>query len=132
VDKEPLPTPPPRPQRGRTLSTIKKPDYRVFSSLSFRFSRCTILIFSIQKQEKAGDLMNLDQVKEFINQVHGGTLAASDGRKVGVRPMNGLSWRQNQLGCATAALFNNFAFCSLIFNFFTNPDFTYQQAELVK
>ena len=46
--------------------------------------------------------MNLEQVKEFINQVHWGMLATSDGRKVGVRPMGGLAWKQNQLWCATA------------------------------
>jgi general stress protein 26 len=47
--------------------------------------------------------MNLEDVKNFINQVHWGTLATSDGRKVGVRPMAGLYWNKNQLWCATAA-----------------------------
>jgi general stress protein 26 len=47
--------------------------------------------------------MNLEDVKNFINQVHWGTLATSDGRTVGVRPMAGLAWKQNQLWCATAA-----------------------------
>ena len=65
--------------------------------------------------------MNLEDVKNFINQVHWGTLATSDGRKVGVRPMAGLAWKQNQLWCATAASFHNFAFCPLIFNFFIVP-----------
>ncbi|MBL7214425.1 MAG: hypothetical protein ISS71_01970 [Phycisphaerae bacterium] len=45
--------------------------------------------------------MNLEDVKEFINQVHWGTLATSDGRTVGVRPMAGLAWKDNQLWCAT-------------------------------
>ena len=45
--------------------------------------------------------MNLEQVKEFINQVHWGTLATSDGNKVGARPMAGLAWKENQLWCAT-------------------------------
>lgn len=46
--------------------------------------------------------MNLEDVKNFINQVHWGTLATSDGRKVGVRPMAGLAWKDNQLWCATS------------------------------
>ena len=45
--------------------------------------------------------MNLEDVKEFINQVHWGTLATSDGNKVGARPMAGLAWKENQLWCAT-------------------------------
>ena len=32
--------------------------------------------------------MNLEDVKNFINQVHWGTLATSDGRKVGVGSNN--------------------------------------------
>ena len=47
--------------------------------------------------------MNLEQVKEFIKQVAPGFLATTDGRKVGVRPMSGLAWKQNQFWCATAA-----------------------------
>ena len=47
--------------------------------------------------------MNLEDVKNFIKQVPWGMLATSDGRKVGVRPMAGLYWNQNQLWCATAA-----------------------------
>jgi general stress protein 26 len=47
--------------------------------------------------------MNLEQVKEFINQIHWGMLATSDGHKVGVRPMGGLAWNQNQLWCASDA-----------------------------
>jgi general stress protein 26 len=47
--------------------------------------------------------MNLDDVKSFITQVHWGMLATTDGRKVGVRPMGGLAWNNQQLWCATAA-----------------------------
>jgi general stress protein 26 len=47
--------------------------------------------------------MNLEDVKNFIKQVPWGMLATSDGRKVGVRPMSGLTWNQNQLWCATIA-----------------------------
>ena len=45
--------------------------------------------------------MNIEQVKEFIKQVSWGYLATTDGRKVGVRPMGGLAWKDNQLLCAT-------------------------------
>jgi len=47
--------------------------------------------------------MNIEQVKEFIKQLDWGFLATTDGRKVGVRPMGGLSWRDNELLCATFA-----------------------------
>lgn len=47
--------------------------------------------------------MNFEQVKEFVNQVHWGMLATSDGRTVGVRPMAGLAFKDNQLWCATSA-----------------------------
>jgi general stress protein 26 len=47
--------------------------------------------------------MNLEQVKEFIKQVRWGFLATTDGRIVGVRPIGGLAWKDNQLLCATAA-----------------------------
>ena len=47
--------------------------------------------------------MNLEDVKEFITQVRWGTLATTDGRKVGARPMAGLAWNGNQLWCATSA-----------------------------
>ncbi len=47
--------------------------------------------------------MNLEQVKEFIKQVGWGMLATTDGRIVGVRPMGGMAWKDNQLLCATAA-----------------------------
>ncbi len=45
--------------------------------------------------------MNIEQVKEFTTEVPWGTLATSDGKKVGVRPMSGLAWKGNQLWCAT-------------------------------
>lgn len=47
--------------------------------------------------------MNLEQVKEFTKKVPWGTLATTDGRKVGARPMAGLAWNQNELWCATFA-----------------------------
>lgn len=47
--------------------------------------------------------MNLKEVKEFIKQVNWGMLATTDGRKVGLRPMSGLTWKHNELWCATAA-----------------------------
>ena len=45
--------------------------------------------------------MNIEQVKQFIKEVRWGFLATTDGRKVGVRPMSGLAWKDNQLLCAT-------------------------------
>jgi len=45
--------------------------------------------------------MNIEQVKQFIKDVHWGFLATTDGRKVGVRPMGGLAWKDSQLLCAT-------------------------------
>jgi hypothetical protein len=36
-------------------------------------------------------------------------LATTDGRKLGVRPMGGLAWKQNQLLCATFASFDKVA-----------------------
>ena len=47
--------------------------------------------------------MDFEDVKEFITQVGWGTLATTDGRKVGARPMAGLAWKDNQLWCATSA-----------------------------
>ena len=46
--------------------------------------------------------MNLEELKQFIKQVGWGFLATTDGRKVGVRPMGGLIWKDNQLLCATS------------------------------
>ena len=47
--------------------------------------------------------MNIEEVKQFIKQVGWGMLATSDGRKVGVRPMGGFAWKDNQFWCATSA-----------------------------
>ena len=47
--------------------------------------------------------MNIEQVKQFIKQVDWGYLATTDGQKVGVRPMGGLTWKDNDLLCATFA-----------------------------
>jgi general stress protein 26 len=45
--------------------------------------------------------MNLEELKQFIKEVRWGFLATTDGTKVGVRPMGGLAWKDNQLLCAT-------------------------------
>jgi len=45
--------------------------------------------------------MTLEELKQFIKQLGWGMLATTDGRIVGVRPMGGLAWKQNQLLCAT-------------------------------
>ena len=45
--------------------------------------------------------MNIEQVKQFIKQVSWGYLATTDGQKVGVRPMGGLAWKDNEVLCAT-------------------------------
>jgi uncharacterized pyridoxamine 5'-phosphate oxidase family protein len=45
--------------------------------------------------------MNLEEVKQFINQVGWGYFATTDGRIVGVRPMAGLVWKDNNFLCAT-------------------------------
>ena len=47
--------------------------------------------------------MNLEELKQFIKQVGWGFLATTDGRKVGVRPMGGFAWKDNQFWCATSA-----------------------------
>jgi uncharacterized pyridoxamine 5'-phosphate oxidase family protein len=47
--------------------------------------------------------MNIEEVKQFIKQVGWGFLATSDGQKVGVRPMGGFGWKDNQFLCATFA-----------------------------
>ena len=47
--------------------------------------------------------MNFEQLKQFIKQVDWGYLATTDGRKVGVRPMGGLAWKDNDFLCATFA-----------------------------
>ncbi len=47
--------------------------------------------------------MNIEEVKQFTKQVGWGFLATTDGRKVGVRPMGGLTWNQSELWGATFA-----------------------------
>lgn len=47
--------------------------------------------------------MNLEEVKQFIKQLGWGFLATTDGRKVGVRPMGGLAFKESELWCATFA-----------------------------
>jgi len=48
-------------------------------------------------------IMNIEQVKQFIKQLGWGFLATTDGQKVGVRPMGGFAWKDNQFLCATFA-----------------------------
>ena len=45
--------------------------------------------------------MTFDELKEFMKQVGWGALATSDGKTVGVRPMSGWAWFENELWCAT-------------------------------
>ncbi len=45
--------------------------------------------------------MDIEEVKQFVKKVGWGFLATSDGQKVGVRPMGGLAWKDNELLCAT-------------------------------
>jgi uncharacterized pyridoxamine 5'-phosphate oxidase family protein len=47
--------------------------------------------------------MNIEDVEQFIKQVRWGFLATTDGRKVGVRPMGGLAFKESELWCATFA-----------------------------
>ena len=47
--------------------------------------------------------MNIEQVKQFVKEVDWGFLATTDGKKVGVRPMGGLAWKDNDFLCATFA-----------------------------
>jgi len=47
--------------------------------------------------------MDIEEVKQFTKQVGWGFLATTDGRKVGVRPMAGLTWNQRELWGATFA-----------------------------
>ena len=46
--------------------------------------------------------MNIEEVMKFMKEVGWGTLATTDGQKVGVRPMGGWAWNENELWCATA------------------------------
>ena len=45
--------------------------------------------------------MNFEEVKAFMKEVGWGSLATTDGKKVGVRPMGGWEWMDNELWCAT-------------------------------
>ena len=45
--------------------------------------------------------MNMQTVKDLMKEVGWGTLATTDGRKVGVRPMGGWAWFGKELWCAT-------------------------------
>ncbi len=45
--------------------------------------------------------MTFEELKQFTKQVGWGYLATTDGKKVGVRPMGGLAWKDNLLLCAT-------------------------------
>ena len=47
-------------------------------------------------------MKNLEEVKGFMKKVPWGMLATTDGQKVGVRPMSGLAWKENELWCATS------------------------------
>ncbi len=47
--------------------------------------------------------MDLEELKKFIKKLGWGFLATTDGRKVGVRPMGGFAWKDNQFLCATFA-----------------------------
>jgi len=53
--------------------------------------------------------MDIEEVKQFITEVRWGFLATTDGQKVGVRPMGGLAWNQNELWSATFASFDKVA-----------------------
>jgi general stress protein 26 len=46
--------------------------------------------------------MDMEEIKEFMKGLPWGTLATSDGEKVGVRPMSGLAWKGDELWCATS------------------------------
>lgn len=45
--------------------------------------------------------MTFEELKQFTKQVGFGFLATTDGKTVGVRPMGGLAWKDNELLCAT-------------------------------
>jgi len=45
--------------------------------------------------------MNFEELKKFMKQVGWGTLATTDSRIVGARPMGGFEWKGNELLCAT-------------------------------
>lgn len=45
----------------------------------------------------------METVKELMKEAGWGTLATTDGEKVGCRPMSGLTWMGDELWCATFA-----------------------------
>lgn len=45
--------------------------------------------------------MDIEAVKAFMKEIGWGSLATSDGQKVGVRPMSGWEWFDNELWCAS-------------------------------
>ena len=45
--------------------------------------------------------MSMENVKKLMKDVGWGTLATTDGEKVGVRPMGGWAWFDGELWCAT-------------------------------
>lgn len=47
--------------------------------------------------------MDLEEIKQFMRQLPWGALATTDGSKVGVRPMAGWAWMDEELWCATGA-----------------------------
>jgi uncharacterized pyridoxamine 5'-phosphate oxidase family protein len=47
--------------------------------------------------------MNIEELKQFIKEVGWGFLATTDGKKVGVRPIGAVAWKDNEFLCATFA-----------------------------
>ena len=45
--------------------------------------------------------MSIEEVKQLMQEVGWGSLATTDGKKVGVRPMSGWAWMENELWCAS-------------------------------
>ncbi|MHC4441149.1 MAG: pyridoxamine 5'-phosphate oxidase family protein, partial [Planctomycetota bacterium] len=45
--------------------------------------------------------MNMEHVKTLMKETGWGTLATTDGQKVGVRPMAGWAWMADELWCAS-------------------------------
>jgi general stress protein 26 len=47
--------------------------------------------------------MSFDRVKSLMKETGWGTMATTDGKTVGVRPMGGWAWFGEELWCATSA-----------------------------
>jgi general stress protein 26 len=45
--------------------------------------------------------MNMEDVKKLMKEVGWGFLGTTDGKRVGVRPMGGWAWMENELWCAS-------------------------------